>query len=175
MNIQELLLKSFASEPCDTELAEVVKMDYFKLKGHLLLLPQTAEWMGFDNCLANFPRALSQTGSLRKIRDKTRGIVRNCSDLTCTKKYALTEEPKQGVFWGGGGWGGGLILATRSAPQSFSACYGPEWSSCFLQLILTTEGNKQWTILSCCYIYRIARKKWIIVNKEDREYSQSFM
>ncbi|XP_068725038.1 zinc finger MYM-type protein 1-like isoform X1 [Montipora capricornis] len=53
LNIQELLLKSFASEPCDTELAEVVKMysedlDSFKLKGQLLLLPQTAESMGFD-------------------------------------------------------------------------------------------------------------------------------
>ena len=48
LNIQELLLKYFASEPCDTELAEVVKMDSFKLKGHLLLLPQTAEPMGFD-------------------------------------------------------------------------------------------------------------------------------
>ena len=37
MNIQELLLKSFASERCDTELAEVVKtysgdLDSFKLK-----------------------------------------------------------------------------------------------------------------------------------------------
>ena len=53
VNIQELLLKSFASEPCDTELAEVVKLysedlDSFKLKGQLLLLPQTAESMGFD-------------------------------------------------------------------------------------------------------------------------------
>ena len=48
VNIHELLLKSFASEPCDTELAEVVKMDSFKLKGQLLLLPQTAESMGFD-------------------------------------------------------------------------------------------------------------------------------
>ena len=52
-NIQELLLTSFASEPCDTELAEVLKMysedlDSFKLKGQLLLLPQTAESMGFD-------------------------------------------------------------------------------------------------------------------------------
>ena len=42
VNIQELLLKSFASEPCDTELAEVVKLysedlDSFKLKGQLLL------------------------------------------------------------------------------------------------------------------------------------------
>ena len=41
MNIQELLLKYFASEPNDTELAEVVKMysedlDSFKLKGQLL-------------------------------------------------------------------------------------------------------------------------------------------
>ena len=53
MNIQELLLKSFASKPCDTELAEVLKMyseDFysFKLKGQLLLLSQTAESMGFD-------------------------------------------------------------------------------------------------------------------------------
>ena len=32
----------------------------------------------------------------RKIRDKTRGIVHNCSDLTCTKEYALTEGPKRG-------------------------------------------------------------------------------
>ena len=53
VNVQELLLKSFASEPCDTELAEVLKMysedlDSFKLKGQLLLLPQTAESMGFD-------------------------------------------------------------------------------------------------------------------------------
>ena len=60
-----------------------------------------------SNCLANFPRTISQTSSLfrqshhkRKIRDKTRGIIHhNCSDLTCTKKYALTEGPK----WGGGG------------------------------------------------------------------------
>ena len=53
LDIQELLLKSFASEPCDIELAEVVKMfsedlDSFRLKGQLLLLPQTAESMGFD-------------------------------------------------------------------------------------------------------------------------------
>ena len=53
MNIEELLLTSFASEPCDTELAEVLKMysedlDSFKLKGQLLLLPQTAESMEFD-------------------------------------------------------------------------------------------------------------------------------
>ena len=31
----------------------------------------------------------------RKIRDKTRGIVHNCSDPTGTKKYALTEGPKR--------------------------------------------------------------------------------
>jgi len=53
VNIQELLLKCFVSEPCDTELAKVVNMysedlDSFKLKGQLLLLPQTAEAMGFD-------------------------------------------------------------------------------------------------------------------------------
>ena len=42
VNTQEIILKSFASERCDTELAEVVKMysgdlDSFKLKGQLLL------------------------------------------------------------------------------------------------------------------------------------------
>ena len=52
--MQELLLKTFASERCDTELAEVVKtysgdLDSFKLKGQLLLLPQKAESMGFDH------------------------------------------------------------------------------------------------------------------------------
>jgi len=29
-------------------------------------------------------------------RTRTKGIVDKCSDLTCTKKYALTEGPKQG-------------------------------------------------------------------------------
>ena len=69
VNIQELLLKSFASEPCDTELAEVVKMDSSRLKGHLLLLGSL----------------FRQSQHKRKIRDKTRGIVHNCSDLICTK------------------------------------------------------------------------------------------
>ena len=46
-------MKSFAGERCDTELAGVVKtysedLDSFTLKGQLLLLPQTAESMGFD-------------------------------------------------------------------------------------------------------------------------------
>jgi len=47
-------MEVFTSEPCDTELAEVVKMyseglDPFKLKGQLLLLPQIAESMGLDS------------------------------------------------------------------------------------------------------------------------------
>ena len=64
-------MKSFASEPCDTELAEVVKMyseelDSYKLKG-LLLLPQTAEPMGFDtsefdvNDLVTFLKSLDSS------------------------------------------------------------------------------------------------------------------
>ena len=71
VNIQELLLKSFASESCDTELAEEVKMyskdlDSYKLKG-LLLLPQTAEPMGFDtsefdvNDLVTFLKSLDSS------------------------------------------------------------------------------------------------------------------
>ena len=76
-----------------------------------------------SNCLANFPRTISQTSSLfrqsqhkRKIRDKNKSIVGKCSDLTCTKMYALTEGPKRGR--------GELMWATRSAPQAFYACYG---------------------------------------------------
>ena len=67
-----------------------------------------------NNCLANFPLTIFQTRSLfrqsqhkRKIRDKNKGIVDNCSDLTCTKKYALTEGPKPGEE---------VNVATRSAP-----------------------------------------------------------
>ena len=69
-----------------------------------------------SNCLANFPRTISQTSSLfrqsqhkRKIRDKNKRYCRQnkCSDLTCTKKYALTEGPKRE---------GELMWATRSAP-----------------------------------------------------------
>jgi len=69
-------LKSFAREPCDTELAKVVKMysedlDSFKLKGQLLLLPQTAESMGFGtsefdvNDLVTFLQSLDS--SCRKL------------------------------------------------------------------------------------------------------------
>ena len=65
-------MKSFASEPCDTKLAEVVKMyseflDSPKLKGQLLLLPQTAESIGFDtsefdvNDLVTFLRSLDSS------------------------------------------------------------------------------------------------------------------
>ena len=31
-----------------------------------------------------------------KLETRTKGIVDKCSDLTCTKKYALTEGPKKG-------------------------------------------------------------------------------
>ena len=31
-----------------------------------------------------------------KLETRTKGIVDKCSDLTCTKKYALTEGPKRG-------------------------------------------------------------------------------
>ena len=46
----------------------------------------------------------------RKLETRTKGIVDKCSDLTCTKKYALIEGEK----WGVGG--GGLMWATLSAP-----------------------------------------------------------
>ena len=187
----------FASEPCDTELAEVMKMyseglSSFKLRGQHLLLPQSAESMGFDtsefdvNDLATFLQSLdssrrkllreistlgklllvmpatnavskrsfsalkrmktylrSNTGDSRldhlmmlhvhkdrtdaltlvdvandfvgEIENQTNPkqvlycIVHNCSDLTCTKKNALTEGPKR--------WG--LMWATRSPPDIF--------------------------------------------------------
>ena len=42
-----------------------------------------------------------------KLETRTKGIADKCSDLTCTKKYALTGGPKRGV--------GKLMWATRSA------------------------------------------------------------
>ena len=32
-----------------------------------------------------------------KLETRTKGIVDKCSDLTCTKKYALTEGPNPGA------------------------------------------------------------------------------
>ena len=41
-------------------------------------------------------------------KNNPEGIVDKCSDLTCTKTYALTGGPKRG--------GGELMWVTRSAP-----------------------------------------------------------
>ena len=54
-----------------------------------------------------------------KLETRTKGIVDKCSDLTCTKKYALTEGAK------GGGVNVGQSLSPPP-PQSFYARYGPE-------------------------------------------------
>jgi len=75
VNIQELLLKSFASERCDTELAGVVKtysedLDSFKFKGQLLLLPQTAESMGFGTSEFDVNDLVSFSQSLHIFRRK---------------------------------------------------------------------------------------------------------
>ena len=71
-----------------------------------------------SNCLANFPRTISRTSSLfrqsqykRKLEARTKSILDKCSDLTCTKQYAVTEGPKRGCEGGGE-----LMWATRSAP-----------------------------------------------------------
>ena len=96
LNTQEFLLTSFAaSEPCDTELAEVVKMyseewDSFKLKG-LLPLPQTAEPMGFDtsefdvNDLVTFLKSLDS--SRRKLLRRLERVFRSCSACETMKDY----------------------------------------------------------------------------------------
>ena len=43
-----------------------------------------------------------------KLETRTKSTVDKCNDLTCTKKYASTEEPKSG--------GGELMRANGSAP-----------------------------------------------------------
>ena len=45
-----------------------------------------------------------------KLETRTKGIVDKCSDLTCTKKYALTEGLKQG--------GGGVNVGHSLSPPS---------------------------------------------------------
>ena len=57
-----------------------------------------------SNCLANFPRTISQTSSLfrhsqqkkGKLEARTKSILDKFSDLTYTKQYALTDGPKRG-------------------------------------------------------------------------------
>ncbi|XP_068671396.1 uncharacterized protein [Montipora foliosa] len=106
LNIQELLLKSFASEPCDTELAEVVKMysedlDSFKLKGQLLLLPQTAESMGFDtsefdvNDLVTFLQSLDS--SRRKLLSEISTLGKLLLVLPATN--AVSERSFSALKW----------------------------------------------------------------------------
>ena len=86
MNIQELLLKSFASEPCDTELAEVVKC---------LLLPQTAESTGFDtsefdvNYLVTFLQSLDS--SRRKLLSELSTLGKLLLVMPATN--AVNERP----------------------------------------------------------------------------------
>ena len=59
--------------------------------------------------LTNFPRTISQTSSLFR-QSQHKRYCRQCSDVTCTKKYALTKGPKRGG-------GGGVNLGhTLSAP-----------------------------------------------------------
>ena len=45
-----------------------------------------------------------------KLEARSKGIADKCTDLTCTKKYALTEEPKPG--------GGGVDVGHLLAPPS---------------------------------------------------------
>ena len=44
-----------------------------------------------------------------KLETRTKGIVDKCSDLTCTKKYALTEGAKEG---------GGINVGHSLSPRS---------------------------------------------------------
>ena len=48
-----------------------------------------------------------------KLETRTKAIVDNCSDLTCSKKYALTEGPKRG------GGGGGVNVGHSQPPSHF--------------------------------------------------------
>ena len=79
---------------------------------------------------SKFSTKISQTSSLfrqsqhtQEITDKTRRIVQNCSDLTCTTKYALTEGPKRGRG-GGGGREEINVSYSLSAPSHFLLATG---------------------------------------------------
>ena len=62
------------------------------------------------------------------------------SDLTCTKKYALTEGPKRG---GGEGNNVGHSLSPPPPPpQSFYACYGPGTGN-VIEIILNSSVQQK--------------------------------
>ena len=54
-----------------------------------------------------------------KLETRTKGIVDKCSDLTCTKKYVLTEGPKLG--------GGVNVGYSLSPPSHFMLSTGLEY------------------------------------------------
>ena len=53
-----------------------------------------------------------------KLETRTKGIVDKCSDLTCTKRYALNEGAKRG-----GGEGGGAVELMWPNKQSLPKLY----------------------------------------------------
>ena len=87
-------MKSFPSEPYDTELAEMVKMygedlDSLKLKGQLLLLPQTAVSMGSDTSEFDVNDLVTFLRSLHSSRKKT--IKRNFYSGKAVARHASSQ------------------------------------------------------------------------------------
>ena len=78
------------------------------------------QWQSHLNHLMMLPVHKDRTDALTLVDVVLTSLGRKKTESNwCTKKYALTDRPKQG--------GGGLMLATRPAPpQSFYACYGPD-------------------------------------------------
>ena len=104
-----------------------------------------------SNFLANFPRTISQTSSLFrrrqhkwKIRDNTRGIVYDCSDLTCTKKYkyALTE----GTKWRKGG-GGRINVAYSLSPLVIFCLLRPTMCCCVMAFSIACVSVAEMTFI----------------------------
>ena len=98
-----------------------------------------------SNCLANFPRTISQTSSLfrqsqhkRKIRDKNKRYCRQMKWSDVYQEVCFNRETEAG--------GGVNVGHSLSPPQSFYACYGPGYPNIRIEqsLVFLCKGYSLW-------------------------------
>ena len=71
-----------------------------------------------------------------KLETRTKGIVDKCSDLTCTKKYALTEGAK--------GWGGVNVGQSLSPPPPVILCLLRAWNTSLVKELGVNKNKSKW-------------------------------
>ena len=86
---------------------------------YLLTKHQNSQKQNGSRCTKRYPKQVLyfvKVNTNGKLETRAKDIVDKCSDLTCTKKYALTEGPKRG--------GGVNVGHSLSPPSHFMLATG---------------------------------------------------